>query len=123
MNDNLVVYLHFAPAACVSVIGLVLAVGLRRRLGRVAGLAICAFTALSAAKLGSMILLSYISDALAGTTADELGRIIDLADRVQTGLTAASVVGFALLLAAVLTGPGRTGPAVAAPPPDSAEAP
>lgn len=123
MNDNLVVYLHFAPAACVSVIGLVLAVGLRRRLGRVAGLVICAFTALSAAKLGAMILRNYVSGALAGATDPELGKIINLADRMQSGLNVAGVVGFALLLSAVLTGPGRTGSAEAAVPTDSAKTP
>jgi hypothetical protein len=121
MNDLMNV-LQVAPAGVVA-IGLVLAVLFQRRLRRVAGLAICAFAALSMVYLGSMIWARHVRNVLADEAArSEAGEILILSDRLRWGFVAVSVVGFTLLLAAVVTGPGRTSSDSAGPPPDSGEA-
>jgi hypothetical protein len=120
MND-LMTFLQYAQAA-VFAIGLVLAVLLRRRLRGVAGLAICAFIALSIVYLGSIIWVRHVRNVLADEAArSEVREILILSDRLRWGFVALAVIGFTLLLAAVVAGPGRTSYAIADPPDDGAE--
>ncbi|MEU7909184.1 hypothetical protein [Actinoplanes sp. NPDC049118] len=109
-------YLQLVPALCISLVGLVLACVFRHRLGRAAWLAFAAFGVLAAVYGGSLIWLHhFLSVNLFGhaNADEEVLRLTALSNRLHWWFATGSVVGFALLIAAVLTGPragtaGRT---------------
>lgn len=97
------IFFEFGPGAGVCVVGLVLALVFRRGLGRSAWLAIGAFAVLAVAFGGSLIWVHRINELLAETTSvDDQSDLIVLADQLQWVSGAVTVVGFALLIAAVV---------------------
>lgn len=108
MTDSLT-FLQFAPPAGVCVIGLALAIAFRRRLDRAAWLAIAAFMTLSMTYVGALLWVGHLDRAFVDApTADEAVRIAFREAGVRGVISGVAAVGFVLLLAAVVAGPGRT---------------
>ena len=121
--------------AGVALIGLVVAIVLRRRLGRAAPFAVAAFAVLSLRRLGSVAWRQYLNAVLSRPEAGMLKGtppytynantpqssldMLDVNRRVLVGATVATAVGLALLVTAILA--GRDGaPETSASSPDNA---
>jgi hypothetical protein len=123
-----------APAG-VALIGLVVAIVLRRRLDRAAPFAIAAFAVLSLSRLGSVAWRQYLNAVLSRPEAGMLKGtppytydantpqssidMLDVNRRVLVGVTVVTALGLALLVTAILAGRGGA-PETPAPSPDSA---